>query len=277
MSLFFVVGLLLGPALGLERSNCANTRSGRLFLADSSGYVCPRGSFLSHTGCCDASDAASEKFSCDTCETELDGCCSSYEHCVTCCMHPDNHGDTDLSTKTRELFRDKVFEFDSTFAFCEAACRTTSSSTLHENEYISDRRYCYRFNQGGMKRAKTDDAFARLDGSRRGEGGARIVSGEENESCSDVCGRLNPPMACDDHQFSSHCDEMREHFPCEAGCFTHLDGVSPRVAVAETFPSYMQPAGQKPDWPAACFPDARASSSCDAKHPSARRLCLCAV
>ena len=69
MSLFFVVGLLLGPALGLERSKCANTRSGRLFLADSSGYVCPRGSFLSHTGCCDASDAASEKFSCDTCET----------------------------------------------------------------------------------------------------------------------------------------------------------------------------------------------------------------
>jgi len=32
-------------------------------------------------------------------------------------------------------------EFESTFAFCEAACRTTSSSTVHENAFISDRRF----------------------------------------------------------------------------------------------------------------------------------------
>lgn len=255
--------------------SCQNTRAGRLHLADSTGHVCPRASFLSHTGCCDTSDDASQKYSCETCETELDGCCSSYEHCVSCCMRPENHGNTDLSTKT-EFFRDKTFTFESTFAFCEAACRTTSSSTLHENMFIGDRRYCYRFNQGGFKRPRMDDNdFTSLQASSSGEGGTRIVAGEENESCTDVCGRLSPPMTCDDHQFSSTCDQMRQYFMCEAGCYGHQNDVSTRETTQETYPSYIQGWGPQPDWPAACFPDARASSNCGAKQPHVRRLCEC--
>lgn len=53
----------LEEQLEVATSFCQNTRLGRLYLADSTGHVCPRASFLSSTGCCDTSDAASKKMS----------------------------------------------------------------------------------------------------------------------------------------------------------------------------------------------------------------------
>lgn len=268
-------------ALGLleeteASAHCQNTRLGRHYLADSTGRVCPRASFRSSTGCCDASVAATKKLSCDTCEPELDGCCSSYEHCVSCCMRPEHYGDVDLSTVADELFRDKTFEFDSTFAFCEAACRTTSSSTVHENAFIDKRRYCYRYNSGHFKRPKLDgNKFTSLEASSRGTR-TKVVAGAEGKSCTHVCRHLKPPMLCDDENyFSSTCDEMREHFLCEAGCWTRLDGVSPRSNVDETYPSYISWWGPNLDWPAGCFPDATVESKCDASVAHVQRLCLC--
>ncbi len=266
----------LQEQLDAPASNCKNTRLGRLYLADSTGHVCPRASFLSSTGCCDTSNAASKRLSCETCEPELDSCCSSYEHCVSCCMRPENYGNTDLSTLTEELFRDKPFVFDSTFAFCEAACRTTSSSTLHENAFIGERRYCYRYNSGRFKRPKLDGTkFTSLEESSS-DGRMRVVAGSEGKSCTDVCQGLHPPMAChDDSQYSSSCDEMREFFSCEAGCWEHDVGVSARPHVQATYPSYISSWGPKADWPAACFPDAVLASACEAKVTHVQRLCLC--
>ncbi len=266
----------LEEQLEVATSFCQNTRLGRLYLADSTGHVCPRASFLSSTGCCDTSDAASKKMSCDTCEPQLDGCCSSYEHCVSCCMRPENYGNADLSTLTEQVFRDKPFAFDSTFAFCEAACRTTSSSTVHENAFIGERRYCYMYNAGRFKRPKLDgDKFTSREGSSS-DGSVRVVAGAEGKSCTDVCRGLQPTMACDDSsQYSSSCDEMREFFLCEAGCWEHDVGVSARSSAQATQPSYISPWGPKDDWPAGCFPDAALTSACDAKVAHAQRLCLC--
>jgi hypothetical protein len=257
-------------------SLCQNTRLGRLYLADSTGRVCPRASFLSSTGCCDTSDDASKRLSCETCEPELDGCCSSYEHCVSCCMRPENYGDADLSTLTEEVFRDKPFVFDSAFAFCEAACRTTSSSTVHENAFIGARRYCFRYNAGRFKRPKLDDGeFTDLEGSS-GDGRVQVVVGAEGKSCTEACQSLQPPMTCEDSSpYSSSCDEMREFFPCEAGCWEHDSGVVARSPAQETHPSYISPWGPKPDWPAGCFPDAALTSGCEAKVVHVQRLCQC--
>lgn len=65
---------------------CENTLSGQWYLADDRGRVCPRENFDGSTGCC--SDG-SPKYDCETCD-ELDKCCSSYEHCVSCCMSPEH-------------------------------------------------------------------------------------------------------------------------------------------------------------------------------------------
>jgi hypothetical protein len=207
-------------------------------------------------------------------------------------MRPEGFGNTDLSTT--ELFRDKPYTFDSPFAYCEAACRTTSSSTLHENAFIGERKYCYRFNRGHLKRPKAGiTATASRPGSSTGT--MRIVAGAEGQSCTEACEALQPPMACahdanntdegntasstDEGNtaspFRPSCDMMREYFLCEAGCFTRQDGVTPRDIVEETYPSYVAPWGPKPDWPAACFSDESAVGACQAKVAHATRLCAC--
>lgn len=63
---------------------CKNTKNGRHYLADTSGRVCSRQQMNFATGCCPDSI---DPYSCETCK-DLDGCCSSYEHCVSCCMAP---------------------------------------------------------------------------------------------------------------------------------------------------------------------------------------------
>ena len=43
---------------------------------------------MSSTGCC--APQSSKRYECSTC---LDsGCCGLYEHCVSCCLHPDKVG-----------------------------------------------------------------------------------------------------------------------------------------------------------------------------------------
>ena len=65
---------------------CRNTESGRWNLTDETGRVCQRDEIDFSTGCCPISK---EKNTCVSC-MERDGCCSSYENCVSCCMSPEN-------------------------------------------------------------------------------------------------------------------------------------------------------------------------------------------
>ena len=52
-----------------------------------SGYVCLRADLYSTTGCCRTSGPKTQRYSCETCNDH--GCCSIYEYCVSCCLHPD--------------------------------------------------------------------------------------------------------------------------------------------------------------------------------------------
>lgn len=50
------------------------------------GYVCSRTDVLS-TGCCNTENENTKQYSCETCKENA--CCSIYEYCISCCLHPD--------------------------------------------------------------------------------------------------------------------------------------------------------------------------------------------
>ena len=50
------------------------------------GYVCSRTDILS-SGCCNTDSETTKRYSCETCKEN--GCCSIYEYCISCCLHPD--------------------------------------------------------------------------------------------------------------------------------------------------------------------------------------------
>ena len=54
-----------------------------------SGHVCERRHLVS-TGCCDTEMPSTRRYQCDSCSEH--GCCSVYEHCISCCLHPDKVG-----------------------------------------------------------------------------------------------------------------------------------------------------------------------------------------
>lgn len=62
---------------------------------DERGIVCLRHEVLP-SGCCTMeqskneetlSIAKRERYSCETCNSQ--GCCTIYEYCISCCLHPD--------------------------------------------------------------------------------------------------------------------------------------------------------------------------------------------
>jgi SREBP regulating gene protein len=72
-----------------------------------------------------------------------DQCCSSYEHCVSCCLKP-GHRAAELA---REQFRIHghagTGHWGSAFQYCEGKCRTHKRCTQHENAYIDGRHFCF--------------------------------------------------------------------------------------------------------------------------------------
>lgn len=50
------------------------------------GYVCPRSEILS-SGCCNSEIQNVFQYTCETCN--VNQCCSIYEYCISCCLHPD--------------------------------------------------------------------------------------------------------------------------------------------------------------------------------------------
>lgn len=51
------------------------------------GFVCSRKD-LSASGCCHSSGESTKRYECSDCQNN--NCCSIYEHCVSCCLNPNN-------------------------------------------------------------------------------------------------------------------------------------------------------------------------------------------
>lgn len=86
---------------------------------------------------------------------QTNGCCEIYEHCVSCCMAPENrdhlnrmiNGDADFYEEEKKMRESLQIFFSSItdlFELCLIKCRTSSASVQHENTYKNHRtKHCY--------------------------------------------------------------------------------------------------------------------------------------
>ncbi|EEB14029.1 conserved hypothetical protein [Pediculus humanus corporis] len=119
---------------------CRNSVQGKVLIVDDRGYVCSRSDLLS-SGCCNTGSENTKKFACDTCKDN--GCCSIYEYCISCCLHPDKKGvlQNVLGKESENVLFASVSDH---FELCLAKCRTNSQSVHHENSYRDPRaKHCY--------------------------------------------------------------------------------------------------------------------------------------
>ncbi|KYQ46759.1 UPF0454 protein C12orf49 like protein [Trachymyrmex zeteki] len=133
--------------------SCRNSIQGRGLIVDDHGVVCSRHEVQSN-GCCAIEQKQSqkneesfmttrEKYSCKTCNPQ--GCCTIYEYCVSCCLHPDKQirGRKDLSSGSLKVQKN-VGRTAVHFQICLAACRTSSSSVRRDNTYKDPlAKHCY--------------------------------------------------------------------------------------------------------------------------------------
>lgn len=125
-------------------STCRNSVQGKSLIADDRGYVCKRFDLLA-TGCCNNSNGTvTTRYACGGCQ-QATGCCMLYEHCISCCMDPDNKGALMTVLKEANLLSNiLLLSVSDHFELCLAKCRTSSRSVQHENLYINPgNKYCY--------------------------------------------------------------------------------------------------------------------------------------
>lgn len=65
----------------------------RWYIADDRGMVCPREAFDYATGCC----SGGERHVCASCQ-QGDKCCAQFEHCVSCCLSPENEPEKHMNS-----------------------------------------------------------------------------------------------------------------------------------------------------------------------------------
>jgi hypothetical protein len=124
---------------------CRNTVIGNHFITDSKGYTC-RIEDVDHVSrCCSTQPKpTTTRYSCKSCDNKY-GCCSVYEHCVSCCMAPDRRQELRETFEKRRS--DRLYKGVTTvFQFCAIRCRTTSRSVINENKYRSPMKHCYAHN-----------------------------------------------------------------------------------------------------------------------------------
>ncbi|KAL0124719.1 hypothetical protein PUN28_006524 [Cardiocondyla obscurior] len=157
---------------------CRNSVQGKGLIVDDRGVVCLRHEVLSN-GCCTVEQkqtpknveslpvARREKYSCKTCNPQ--GCCTIYEFCVSCCLHPDKQikGRKEVlagSAKVQKNVGRTSLRNSDRFQICLAACRTSSSSVRHENTYKDPlAKHCYtpqRYRRNINSLNKNGDNFA---------------------------------------------------------------------------------------------------------------------
>eukprot|EP00760_Papus_ankaliazontas_P029621 PhM_4_TR4320/c0_g1_i1/m.35209/K00726/MGAT1; alpha-1,3-mannosyl-glycoprotein beta-1,2-N-acetylglucosaminyltransferase len=96
--------------------------------------------------------------------------------------------------------------------------------------------------------------------------GLKAIAAESaGMSCDEVCAsRANMICGPQDFEFINHCRTLKEHFPCTAGCSREWGRDIPNYAV--------DPEDKKNFGKCLITEDV---SSCDASHPSTKRLCPC--
>ncbi|XP_020285976.1 UPF0454 protein C12orf49 homolog [Pseudomyrmex gracilis] len=140
--------------------SCRNSIQGKGLIVDERGLVCSRHEVLPN-GCCtieqtqqNKEDAVikRERYSCKTCN--LQGCCTIYEYCVSCCLNPNKsilqmRGRKDVNLiflKVRKDEGETRTRRTDRFQICLAVCRTSSFSmrSVHENTYKDPlAKHCY--------------------------------------------------------------------------------------------------------------------------------------
>ncbi|KAJ8680271.1 hypothetical protein QAD02_016058 [Eretmocerus hayati] len=164
-------------------SFCRNSVQGKSLIVDEKGYVCTRFEVLPN-GCCDiktskhiksAPKIQRSRYPCDTCNPE--GCCLVYEYCVSCCVDPnkvqkkknqDIHEIIKDNSKLRnvDILKLRLRNLDH-FQTCLAACRTSSSSVVHENTYKNpDLKYCYMIQLPHNRKEKYERESISLNNDR---------------------------------------------------------------------------------------------------------------
>ncbi|XP_065903296.1 SREBP regulating gene protein-like [Dysidea avara] len=137
--------------------NCRNSAQGSALIVDELGFVCSLAHLWS-SGCCDSSSPNTKRFDCSNCLPI--GCCSLYEHCVSCCLHPKKKLTLGSILKKLVLSESSVhliyMSLRDQFEFCLTKCRTSSESVQHENSYKSpDYKYCFGIEHSSV--APVDD------------------------------------------------------------------------------------------------------------------------
>ncbi|XP_022095806.1 UPF0454 protein C12orf49 homolog [Acanthaster planci] len=115
-------------------SNCQNSQQGHSLVVDNRGFVCPREAVQTNS-CCDPEHRLSLRYTCEGCRSSTN-CCSVYENCVSCCMHPEKEDVVQgVLGKASNTFKLLFREVNSQYEFCLTKCRTSSESVQHENTY----------------------------------------------------------------------------------------------------------------------------------------------
>lgn len=70
-----------------DTESCRNSVQGINLVTDERGFICQRNELLP-TGCCSIPAENTHLYDCTTCNEYQ--CCKVFEHCVSCCLNPDN-------------------------------------------------------------------------------------------------------------------------------------------------------------------------------------------
>ena len=99
---------------------------------------------VSGNGCCNINSSFTEKHVCLQCDEVLQ-CCSQYEHCISCCLRPDQrHSLQHILTQAAQTNNVLFVSVSDHFELCLAKCRTSSDSVQHENTYRNkDNKFCF--------------------------------------------------------------------------------------------------------------------------------------
>ncbi|CAI8043001.1 SREBP regulating gene protein [Geodia barretti] len=101
---------------------CRNSQQGYFTVVDELGYLC-RWPDLLPSGCCTVQN--SRRYECASCLTS--GCCVHYEHCVSCCLHPDKQPLLrSILSRSTETFNPLYSSLRDQFELCLSKCRTSS-------------------------------------------------------------------------------------------------------------------------------------------------------
>jgi len=125
-----------------ETTGCINTIQGQSLICDDRGVVCARET-IQADGCCPEIDIIPcQAFNeCD----QSASCCSIYEHCVSCCVQPNNKDTLTKFVLSTIVSLERLFgSIENQFQLCLTKCRTSSLSVQHENTYRDPKfKYCY--------------------------------------------------------------------------------------------------------------------------------------